>query len=100
MYATLLSINIEPGKIATAEHIATELTEMVRDIHGFRDIIFLFNDQTGEYKALSLWDLPREEVERGAAQIFERVDAVLSHVVREPPERHFFEVYKARPKEE
>ncbi len=95
MYARMVLLQLGPGTRAQAEQLADRHAPIWRRQRGFRSIVFLGDDERGEYGNLSVWD-SREDAEAAAAVIREDLQRSLSelglHLQRSPSPR-LFEVY-------
>jgi heme-degrading monooxygenase HmoA len=99
MYARLSLIQLGPGTRAEAErYLADRHAPIWRQQPGFRSIVFLEDEERGEYGNLSVWDT-REDAEAAAAAIRQRLEQDLREAglqLQGPAAPRLFEVYEPK----
>ncbi len=95
MYAQLFTFKMGPDMRPTAEQIADQSNSGYKAMKGFKSAIFLGEDQSGEYGALSIWE-SKEDLEAAAELMRSKTDEAIGDLIKEPPIRKVFEVYEPK----
>lgn len=95
MYAVWSMVPLGPGTRSTAEKLCDQFAPFIKDLKGCRDVIFMYNDTTGELASLSRWE-SQELAEAGVAVIDSRSQGAVKEIAKGPISRHSFEVYEPK----
>ena len=95
MYAQLVMLTLGPGMRSTAGKIADQFAPALKTLKGFKRVIFIGDETTGEYGSLSLWE-SKEDAEAAAAVMRPKLEQAVSGIAKAPPTRRFFEVYEPK----
>ena len=94
MYANWVTFNLGAGKRQQAEEMGKGFRPAFEKLKGFERVMFLGNDETGEYGALVIWET-KEDAETAFQAVFPQLQEAVKGKVKEPPKRVLFEVIKA-----
>jgi heme-degrading monooxygenase HmoA len=91
MYARLVIFEVGAGKHSTIEALVDEFDALYRAQKGFRQVLILGDEASGEYGSFSVWE-SKEDAEAANAVIAPRLQQALSGLLQGPSERWGFEV--------
>ena len=94
MYANWVTFNLGAGKRQQVEEMGKKFRPALEKMKGFESVMFLGNDETGEYGALVTWET-KEDAETAFQAMFPQLQDAVKGLVKEPPRRVLFEVIKA-----
>jgi heme-degrading monooxygenase HmoA len=94
MYANWVTFNMGAGKRQQMEEMGKKFGSALQAMKGFKNVMFLGNEKTGEYGALVIWET-KEDAEAGFQSMFPQLQEAVKGKVKEPPKRVLFEVIKA-----
>ncbi|MFC2019809.1 antibiotic biosynthesis monooxygenase family protein [Chloroflexota bacterium] len=95
MYAQLFTFTLGPSMLAAAEQIADKSFPGYKSMKGFKSVIYLGDDGSGEYASLSIWE-SKEDLEAAAAILRPKTEEALAGIAKGPPIRKVFEVYEPK----
>lgn len=95
MYARYIVLNLGPANRALAENICDGAAPRYAAQPGYRSVTFLFDDASGEYASLSVWN-SREEADAAANALRPWLLEITAGQLKAPPESRFFEVYEPK----
>ena len=95
MYASMLNLNLGPGMRSAGEQLADQSSPILKTLKGFKGVTFFADVEAGEYMSLSLWET-KEDAEAGAAISDTKLKEAVGNILKGPPTRRFFEVYKPK----
>jgi heme-degrading monooxygenase HmoA len=95
MYASLLNLNLGPGMRSAGEQLADQSNPTLKTRKGFKGITFFADVEAGEYMSLGLWET-KEDAEASAAISDPKLKEAVGNILKKPPTRRFFEVYKPK----
>ena len=95
MYASLSTFNIGPGMRAVGEKIADQESQLLKNMKGFKEVIYLGDVETGEYASLIIWE-SKEDIEAAYLIISPKTQEAVGSLLKAPPKRKIFEVYKPK----
>lgn len=95
MYAQLFTFKLGPNMRQTAEQIADQSSPGYKSMKGFNSVIYLGDEESGEYGALSIWEL-KEDIDAAIAILRPKTEEALAGIVKEPPITKVYEVYEPK----
>lgn len=98
MYARLSLLPLGIGTRAQAEQLADRHAALWGQQPGFRSVVYIGDDERGEYGNFSVWDT-REQAEAAAAAIWQDLPKLLGEMgvpVPGPLAPRIFEVYEPK----
>jgi hypothetical protein len=93
-YARLITYKLGMNQRQVAEKVTNELDKIGRKMYGFRGSVYLFDDPTGEYRALNYWDT-KEEAEQANQVLFPKLEKEILNYATEKPTVKIVEVFEA-----
>jgi heme-degrading monooxygenase HmoA len=95
IYAPLSTFNIGPGKRAVGEKLADQSAQLLKNLKGFKEVIYFADVEAGEYASLTIWE-SKEDVEAANLIIGPKTQEAVGSLMKAPPTRKIFEVYKPK----
>lgn len=91
MYANWVTFNVGAGKRQQMEELGKQFRPALEQAPGFESLVFLGNDETGEYGSLITW-ATKEDAENAFQATFPKLQEAIKDQVKGPPTRVLFEV--------
>ncbi len=95
MYAQLVIFTIGPGMRAEAEKMADEFAVAHKSLRGFKSVIYLGDEASGEYGSLSIWETS-EDIKSAMDILHPNLEKALSGIAKGAPTVRVFEVYEPK----
>jgi len=96
MYASIMTFKTAPGKRAEAEKVADQSFAASKVMKGFKNSVYLGDNEKNEYVALYIWET-KEDMEAAYNMIMPKMQEALKPLAIEPPIRNVYEVYEPKP---
>jgi heme-degrading monooxygenase HmoA len=94
MYARLTMLRADPSNRAALERVTKDqLLPLFRAQPGFKSLMVLADDASGEYAGLSFWE-SREAAEAASQAVNPVVREAMSRLAQGTPSPHLFDVYE------
>jgi heme-degrading monooxygenase HmoA len=95
MYASLLTLNLGPGMRSAAEKLVDQSYPVLKKLKGFKGATYFGDVTVGEYHSLILWE-SKEAAEAAYAITAPKTQEAAGSILKAPPTRKVFEVYKPK----
>jgi heme-degrading monooxygenase HmoA len=95
MYAVLTTFNLGPGMRSAAEKSVDQSNPVIKKLKGFKGATYFGDVEVGEYHSLVIWE-SKENAEAARAIMAPKVQEAAGSILKAPPTRKVFEVYKPK----